>query len=126
MMHWENSEERNKQVEMGRTFFEQVKPRLQLTGLEFWFEDKNVKANNTPVKWKMMVITIATIFILLNTLIPLFQKLFIEMMLPQLLRSLLSVIVLVGIMTYLIMPFLITVFSGWLFRSKKISLPKIS
>jgi antibiotic biosynthesis monooxygenase (ABM) superfamily enzyme len=114
LMHWENSNERNKQVELSTTFFEQVKPRLQLTGLELWFETKNVKANNAPVKWKMMVLTIATIFILLNTLIPLFQKIFIALTLPPLLRSLLSVIILVVTMTYLIMPMLTKLFSGWL------------
>lgn len=119
LMIWENSDERKKQMESSKNLFEQVQKKQHLTGLEFWFENKNAKANNAPVKWKMMVITIATIFTLLNILIPLFQKLFIAMMLPQLLRSLLGVIILVSAMTYLIMPFLTKVFSGWLFSSKK-------
>jgi antibiotic biosynthesis monooxygenase (ABM) superfamily enzyme len=119
LMKWENAEERIEQVASGKDFFHQVKPKLQLTGLEFWFENKNEKSNLTPpVKWKMLVITIATIFILLNTVIPLFQKLFSAMGLPELLRSLLSVIILVGLMTYVIMPFLTKLLSSWLFNAK--------
>ena len=126
LMIWENSDERNKHMEKGEILFEQVQDKQRLTGLEFWFENRNAKANNAPVKWKILIITIATIFTLLNTLTPLFQKVFITLTLPPLLRSLLSVIILVSVMTYLIMPLLTTVFSGWLFNSKKISLSEIS
>ncbi|MDN5286628.1 MAG: hypothetical protein JWR38_2902 [Mucilaginibacter sp.] len=66
----------------------------------------------------MLVITIATIFILLNTVTPLFQRLFSAMGLAELLRSLLSVIILVGLMTYVIMPFLTKLLLNWLFNAK--------
>jgi len=118
-MKWENSEERNKKVEAGGVFFEQEKPKIHLTGLEFWFENKDSIAKKVPVTWKTLIVTVATIFTLLNTLIPVFQGLFIAVGLPELLRSLLSVVILTGIMTYFIMPHLIKLLSGWLFNSKK-------
>lgn len=115
LMNWENSEDRNKQVKAGEIFFEQEKPKIQLTGLEFWFENKDSNGNKVPITWKMLIVTIATIFTLLNTLIPLIQGLFIAVGLPELLRSLLSIVILTVTMTYFIMPHLTKLLSGWLF-----------
>lgn len=114
LLAWENSEERKRLVEAGKAFFKETGEKLRLTGLEFWFENKP-STNKPPARWKMMVITSITIFILLNTLVTFCQKLFTALQLPVLLRSLFSVIILVSLMTYLIMPFLTKLFSGWLF-----------
>lgn len=118
LLTWENSEERNKHIETGKALFEQVQEKQHLTGLEFWFESPNLKFYKAPAKWKMMVVTIAAIFILLNTIIPYFQRLFIAIGFPKLLISFLSVIILVALITYFIMPFLAKVLSAWLFNDK--------
>lgn len=118
LMLWENSEERKNYIETGKIYFEQTKEKQQFTGLEFWFEKKDSELDHPLVKWKMMALTTATIFILLNSLIPLCSKLFLAVNLPDLLRSLLNVIILVCLMTYFIMPFLIKMFSGWLTQKK--------
>ncbi len=116
LMAWENSIERHKQLEAGKAFFEQVNEKQLLTGLEFWFEGKNSRVNKAPAKWKMMVVTTIIIFVLLNTLIPLLSKLFLMIDFPRLLTSLFSVMILVSLMTYFIMPFFTKVFSKWLFK----------
>lgn len=119
LLVWENSEERKKWLEAGKNFFTEKKEKLQLTGLEFWFENKP-STKKPPAWWKMMAITTTIIFILLNTLAPVCHRLFAALHLPALLISLLSVIILVSLMTWLIMPFVTKLFADWLFEKAKV------
>lgn len=121
LVRWERSEERKKQMENGAVFFEQTKATQQLTGLEYWFAKEGSPIKKVPAKWKMLAITIATIFTLLNTIVPLFQRSMLAMNLPEVLSSLFSVILLVGIMTYGIMPLLTRILAPWLFAGSSAS-----
>jgi uncharacterized protein len=118
-MLWEESKERKEQIALSEILFDEVKPKIQLTGLEYWFEAKDDKSHIAPKKWKMAVITVVVIFTFSNTLIPLLRDLFKPLKWHPLLNSLLSVIIMVILMTYLVMPFITRVLSGWLFKPKK-------
>jgi antibiotic biosynthesis monooxygenase (ABM) superfamily enzyme len=110
-MTWLDSADRERELEKGEKYFT-IDQRLQLTGLEFWFD--KAPPGKPPKKWKMLVLTITTIFILLNTLIPLCHKLFRLLCLPEIVISLLSVSMMVALMTYYVMPAVTKAFSAWL------------
>ena len=87
---WENSKDRINAIEKRMKFVESVVEKKQLTGFEFLFEN-SAKVNTTSVKWKMLVLTIAIIFILLNTFIPFVQFILSKTGLPILLKSLIGI-----------------------------------
>jgi hypothetical protein len=106
---WEQSTLRTSQAKKGEQFTEEIKAKSQLTGLEFMFP-----ASHPPEKWKMVAVTVCVIFILLNTLVPVLQKIFSLLNLPMLVKSFLGVLVVVGLMTLIIMPVITKVFAKWL------------
>jgi uncharacterized protein len=106
---WENSVERMMQTKKGERFIEEIKTKSQLTGLEFMFS-----ASHPPKKWKMVAATVCVIFILLNTLVPMLQKVFSLLNFPVLVKSFLGVFVMVSLMTLVIMPLLTKLFGKWL------------
>jgi uncharacterized protein len=116
---WETSKERAKQIELSKTLFEESKPKIQLTGLEYWFESSADHKAATPPKWKMAIMTVAVIFILSNILIPLLTDFFKPLRLPNLINNFFSVIIMVALMTYIVMPFTTKILSGWLFKKKR-------
>ncbi|MBC7887012.1 MAG: hypothetical protein H7Z13_03930 [Ferruginibacter sp.] len=117
-MIWEESKERKEQIALSEILFDEVKPKIQLTGLEYWFEAKDDKSHITPEKWKMAIVTVGVIFIFSNTLIPWLRDGFNPLRWHPLVNSFLSVIIMVVLMTYLVMPFITKVLSGWLFKQK--------
>jgi uncharacterized protein len=66
------------------------------------------------LKWKLTIVTVAVIFTLVNTIVPLLQVFFSYLYLPPLLKSLFGAGVMVSLMTFLIMPFLSRRLGGWL------------
>ncbi len=111
LQRWENSEQRILQTKKSEKFLESVQQKSQLAGLEFMFPSAK-----SPKRWKMVVITVCVIFILLNTLVPVLQQFFTMLHLPVLLKSLLGVVVMVSLMTFVILPFLSRVLGRWLVR----------
>ncbi|MDP4217569.1 MAG: antibiotic biosynthesis monooxygenase [Bacteroidota bacterium] len=110
---WERSEQRKWQTRKGENVFDGIVYKRQLSGLEFWFPPKE-SGQQPPLKWKMATVTIAVIFLLLNTLMPFLQRAFIVLGVPGLLKSLFGVLAIVGLMTYLIMPAITRLLSSWL------------
>lgn len=108
LQRWENSEDRIHQTRKGEMFVDSIKQKSQLAGLEFMFP--SVKQ---PKRWKMVVLTVCIIFILLNSLVPVLQYLF---TLLHLSVSLLGVVVMVSLMTFVILPFLTKLLGTWLVR----------
>lgn len=117
-MVWERSKERTKHLVLSKTLFDLVKPKIQLTGLEYWFETKKDKSAGSTPKWKMLIVTVAIIFLFANTLIPWLGHLFKPFRWPALVNSLLSIIMMVTLMTYWVMPFITKILSGWLLDEK--------
>jgi antibiotic biosynthesis monooxygenase (ABM) superfamily enzyme len=111
LQRWENSKERIIQTQKGEMFVEEIKQKTKLVGLEFMFPSAK-----PPKRWKMLVLTVCVIFILLNSLVPVLQQLFTLLHLPILLRSLLGVVVMVSLMTFVILPCLSKVLGRWLVR----------
>lgn len=113
---WNNSQERKDLIESSKHLYAEVKPELALTGLDFWFVGKHNAEH--PVKWKMMLVTVIIIFALLKVLMPFLGKVLGYLELPEFLNTLLSIMVMVALMTYLLMPAINRLLYRWLFKNK--------
>lgn len=115
---WNNSQERKDLIASSKHLYAEVKPELALTGLDFWFVSKHTTAE-PPVKWKMMLVTVIIIFVLLKMLMPFLGGALEYIGLPEFLNTLLSIMAMVALMTYLIMPAINKILHRWLFKSKR-------
>lgn len=92
-------------------------PRIRvITGLETWFTlPASAKPTNPPPRYKMATVTLLALFPSIQlanlTLAPLLELL----PLPLLVRSLIITVILVLLMTYVLMPRMTKLFSGWLY-----------
>lgn len=81
----------------------------ELTGLEAWF-----RAPNAPPRWKMAIVTLMGVYpvsLVLNfTIGGLIAPL------PAFIKSLIFAISMVGLLTWVVMPFLVKRMKGWLHR----------
>jgi uncharacterized protein len=130
LLRWEKSQARKDWLEKSKDVVEGEDKVQKLTGLEFWFtprsanqtesEPNNNEARgqlaNLPPRYKMAIVTAGIVFVLLNTLIPQIEQL--TAPLPLLLSSLLGVIIMVFLMTYLIMPSVTRLLKPWLYKKK--------
>ena len=130
LLKWEKSQARKEWLEKSKDVVEGEDKVQKLTGLEFWFTPRSIhrtesEANNNeasgqpvnvPPRYKMAIVTAGIVFVLLNTLIPQIEEL--TAPLPLLLSSLLGVIIMVFLMTYLIMPSVIRLLKPWLYKKK--------
>lgn len=112
---WENSKDRSDAIERRMQYVDSLVEKEQFTGLEFLFvSDKKVET--TPVKWKMVILTVAIIFVMLNTFIPMIQFILNKTAFPVLLKSLIGISIMVSSMAYLIMPFITKKLGKWLIK----------
>jgi hypothetical protein len=81
--------------------------------LETWFTLPTQPGLSPPPRYKMVILSGLAIFILLNLatmfVVPLLDPL------PPLLRTLIVVLLIVSMMTYVVMPRLTKLFAGWLY-----------
>ena len=84
-----------------------------LTGLETWFTLPQQPSLPPPPRYKMMVISGLTIYVLINLINFLIVPLIVP--LPPLLRSFVVTLLMVAIMTYIAMPRMTKLFAGWLY-----------
>lgn len=84
-----------------------------LTGLETWFTLAAHTAIVPPPRYKMVLISWLVIFPLSNIMQPLLQQGLLT--LPPLIRSAISAICMVSLMTYVVMPRVTKLFAGWLY-----------
>lgn len=115
---WNDSAQKARQIALSKNLFEEVTPETKLTGLEFWFTNKRQIGRVQPTKWKMLIITVCIIFTLLHTVMPFIRQLLRPIGMPQLVNTLIGIIMMVMLMTYVVMPFITRIFSKWLFKSK--------
>jgi antibiotic biosynthesis monooxygenase (ABM) superfamily enzyme len=131
LLKWEKSQARKEWLEKSKNVVEREDKVQKLSGLEFWFTPRSTNTfkrgadNNNedssmsvtvPPRYKMAIITAGIVFVLLNTLIPQIEQL--TTPLPLLLSSLLGVLIMVLLMTYLIMPSITRLLKPWLYRKK--------
>jgi uncharacterized protein len=84
-----------------------------LTGLETWFTLPAQTATLPPPRYKMVIISWAVIFPLINIIPPLLQPILSP--LHSLLRGAISALIMVSLMTYVVMPRTTKLFAGWLY-----------
>ena len=108
---WEASEERDRLVQEARKF---STPHVQrATGLETWFTLPGERAIVPPPRWKMLLVTLIGAYPLV-VLLSAFVLPSLEGW-PLLVRAAVVPVVLLSLMTYVIMPQLTRLLSGWLY-----------
>jgi len=114
---WQNSEIRKEWIKKSKDVTEgDPKTEIQ-SGLEFWFTPASaLERGSVPPRYKMTMVTTGIVFVLLITLIPQVRQ--ITATLPVLLSTLLGVIIMVGLMTYVIMPSITRLLRPWLLNKK--------
>ncbi|MEO0845664.1 MAG: hypothetical protein AAFY50_04470 [Cyanobacteria bacterium J06648_1] len=116
---WEESECRRQWLARAESLrLEPARIRV-ITGLETWFTLPSPKVISPPPRYKMAIVTLITLFPLIQlaniTLAPLLAL----SPLPLLLRSFIITAVLVLLMTYIAMPRMTKLFSRWLYPKKR-------
>ena len=113
-MHiWETSYTRQKLSHEADAFSRRV--RQEATGLETWFSIPECPELEAPKPWKMAIVTFLAVFVLSVAILKLLQWLFKDM--NFYLESFLVAAILVGLLTWAVMPFLSRmVFRKWLYR----------
>jgi uncharacterized protein len=85
--------------------------------LEFWFTPHSAgERSSVPPRYKMAMVTGGIVFVLLSTLIPQVRQLTIA--LPVFLSTLVGVVVMVILMTYVIMPSVTRLLRPWLSKER--------
>ena len=108
---WRNSPERVKLIEEVGNYASQY--YAEATGLETWFSLPNVGAIVAPPKWKMAIATIFGAYVV-NFLEHLAFSQYFDP-LPLVEGSLLYIIILVALLTYVVMPSMSRLLRTWLY-----------
>jgi uncharacterized protein len=116
LRQWEDSAIRRKLLDRAKQLTAGEGKWQTLTGLETWFTLSTQRAIVPPPRYKMLVITCLAAFPTINLINFLLQPLH---FLPPLLRTLLTTIVLLSLMTYVVMPRMTKLFAGWLYPKPK-------
>ena len=113
-MHiWETSYERQKLSHEADAFSRRV--RQEATGLETWFSIPENPEMETPPKWKMFTVTSLAVYVLSIIIVRLLEWIFEGA--NFYLLNILTTALLVGILTWAVMPWLSRyVFRKWLYR----------
>lgn len=110
LLAWEKSPERKKWLEKAKQVVEGEDIVEKHTGLEFWFTQAG-----RPPRHKMAAVTIAVITVILLVLFPPLEGLM--QGLPDVLRTLVGVSIMVLLMTYIVMPAVTAALRPWLYKS---------
>lgn len=119
---WMDSAVRQHWIDKAKPLVQEDQKVQILTGLETWFTLPGQLVKHPPARYKMAILTIATIFLLAQLLQPLFTLILVGF--PPLLRALVMTIVNVLLLTYVVMPRVTRLFYRWLYpkspeRSKR-------
>jgi antibiotic biosynthesis monooxygenase (ABM) superfamily enzyme len=115
---WEKSEKRKEWLKKSKDVTEGEPITEIQTGLEFWFTPLSRSNDQVtlPPRYKMAMVTGSIVFVLLSTLIPQIRQ--ITATLPILLSTLLGVVIMVLLMTYVIMPLVTRLLRPWLVKKR--------
>ena len=110
---WEQSDLRRELSQEADAFSK--KNRQQVTGMETWFSLPECPEMAPPPQWKMAIVTFIAAYVLTLIIVPVEEYFFESAPFPLL--NILTCVLLVGIMTYAVMPwFSRHVFRRWLHR----------
>jgi antibiotic biosynthesis monooxygenase (ABM) superfamily enzyme len=109
---WEDSYIRQKMSWEADAFSRKI--RQEATGLETWFSIPECPELETPPHWKMAIVTFLAVYVLSIIILPLLK---LVITLNFYVESILVAGLLVGILTWVVMPFLSRyVFRKWLYK----------
>ena len=113
LKNWEDSSIRAKWIERAGDFTEGDVEIQKLTGLEYWFTLPKTPLKTPPPRYKMAIVTFLALFPTINL---------VNLLLNPLLDSLhgtvrlaITVMITVGLMTYLVMPLMTRLLAFWLY-----------
>jgi antibiotic biosynthesis monooxygenase (ABM) superfamily enzyme len=115
LSQWEGSQIRNEWLRKGVDVTDGEPIVEKQTGLEFWFTPTSgAPAPVLPPRHKMAIVVTGIIFVLVSTILPQIRQVTIG--LPVLLSTLVGVVIMVLLMTYVIMPLATRLLKPWLSR----------
>ncbi len=123
LRRWEESAERAEWLTRLDPLLAATSTYRTETGLETWFQLPGERAVEPPPKWKMSLLIILAIYPLLLVVLPLMGTIFdipylgvpITIDSEFVVRTLVTAVILVTLMTWVAMPFLTKLFRGWLY-----------
>ncbi|BAU12980.1 hypothetical protein LEP3755_35160 [Leptolyngbya sp. NIES-3755] len=113
LQQWEASAIRRKLLDRAERFTVGEGKFQVLTGLETWFTLTPQQAVIPPPRYKMLIVTCLAAFPTVNVINIVLQPWLQSV--PVLLRSLLTMVLLLTLMTYVIMPRMTKLFAAWLY-----------
>ena len=114
LQKWMDSDERKNEVSKLNSLSEKEMVLGKIEGIDFWFEAPEKKATGAPQKWKMSLLTWLAVFPGVVLLSKLYHGLFPDF--PSMLLTLLVTLTLVPLLTWVLMPNIVKLFKGWLFK----------
>ncbi len=112
---WEKSAVRNSLIDQGKEFVESFSSKAHFTGLELFLPNPNI-GKYSPVRWKIFLVTVFVLFVLFNSMVPVMSAVLDLWIIPPQLKTLFMLTMVVGTMTFLIMPILTRTLHSWLTR----------
>lgn len=110
---WENSAARKRLIEQGKKFVESFVVKAHYTGLELYLPNPSI-GKSSPVRWKMFLVTVFVLSILFNSMVPVMSTVLDLWVIHPQLKTLFMLTMVVGTMTFLIMPILTRKLHSWL------------
>jgi len=115
---WLDSDARREWIERVRPLVEDTEQPPILTGLETWFQLPRRSQLMPPKRYKMVLITWLGVFVTLTVVGRILQS--VLAFLPPLLLQFITVGVVVGLLTYVVMPQLTKIFRKWLYPTRSL------
>ena len=111
---WMQSESRKGWVERVKPLIREPEAIKTLTGLEPWFQLPGQPSHSSPKLYKQAILVWIGVAVTFLVVSPLVAALLASW--PGILMMLVKLTIMVGLLTYVVMPFLTRRFKGWLFR----------
>ena len=113
---WEESEERTELLEQIEALLVQPSERETTSGIVTWFTLPGQNPVQPPPKWKMTIVSWLALYPAVTVVFALFGDWLAQI--PLLIRTMLVTMVVMGLMSYVLMPRMTRWFSFWLFPRK--------
>ena len=114
---WEESEERAELREQIESLLVQPSEREVTSGIVTWFTLPGQNPVQPPPKWKMTIVSWLALYPAVTLVFVIFGDLLAQV--PLLLRTMIVTIVVMGLMSYVLMPRMTKWFAFWLFPRQK-------
>ena len=114
---WEESEERAELLEQIESLLVQPSEREVTSGIVTWFTLPGQNPVQPPPNWKMTIVSWLALYPAVTLVFVIFGDLLAQV--PLLLRTMIVTIVVMGLMSYVLMPRMTKWFAFWLFPRQK-------